>query len=53
MLRLLEWPHVEYLLAALLKIGSRIVSSPAAERARLEAHGSSSGRVQEVDYASP
>jgi hypothetical protein len=39
-------PRVDYLLAAVLKIGWRIVSATPAERAMLEEHGFGSGRVQ-------
>jgi hypothetical protein len=39
-------PRIDFLLAAVLKIGWRIASATADERAMLEAHGFGSGRVQ-------
>jgi hypothetical protein len=39
-------PRVDYLLAAVLKIGWRIVDTTADARAQLEAHGVGSGRLQ-------
>jgi predicted lipid-binding transport protein (Tim44 family) len=41
-----QQPRVDYLLAAVLKIGWRIVDSTPDERALLKAHGFGSGRVQ-------
>jgi len=39
-------PRIDFLLAAILKIGWQIASATVDERAVLEAHGFGSGRVQ-------
>jgi hypothetical protein len=39
-------PRVDYLLAAVLKIGWQVVSATADERALLELHGFGSGKIQ-------